>query len=111
MIIRIFRAQVHPGHEVEYEQLIREDAPPGLAAQPGMVSVHFGRSLAGSPAEYTIVSLWQDRTSLQAFAGDDWQGLVELPDEDPLVASQSVQVYESLENANQANDAPATSAA
>jgi len=72
MILRIYRARVHPGLEAEFERLFRADAVPLMQRQAGFVSFQIGRALNGEP-ELIVISQWRDLESLQAYAGEGWQ--------------------------------------
>ena len=44
MIIRVFRARIHPGKEDEFERFVRETGVPMVQAQAGCSHVAWGRS-------------------------------------------------------------------
>ena len=56
MIIRVFRATVHPGHETEFERKFREVSLPLVRAQTGLISCVIGRPVASSPNEFLMIS-------------------------------------------------------
>src|ERR1044072_6052096 len=72
MIIRVWRAKVHKGMEVDFWSLIQAQAVPLLHRQPGLIALHVGSILWGG-GEFVIVSTWQDLDALQTFAGDRWR--------------------------------------
>jgi len=96
MIIRIFSAKVHPGKQAEYESLLRDEAMPGLLEQHGLISLYVGVPIPETPYEFVIITLWQDRESLQAFAGQSWLKSFVLPGEEHLVMQSEVHCYNSI---------------
>jgi hypothetical protein len=44
VIIRVFRARIHPGKEGEFERFVRETGIPTVQAQAGCSQVAWGRS-------------------------------------------------------------------
>ena len=94
MLIRVFRALVHPGKQHEFEQFFMNKALPNIKAQPGLVSVMVGKPLDTSPAEFLMVTVWQDVNALKGFAGEQWQNPVIDPDEVHLLKETFVYHYE-----------------
>ena len=72
MIVRVFRAQIRPGHHAEFERKFREVSLPLVLAQPGIVSATIGRPVPSSPDEFVVISTWADTDSLHCFAGEDY---------------------------------------
>lgn len=72
MIIRVFRAQIKPGHHAEFERKFRDVSLPLVLGQPGIVSASIGRPVPSSPDEFVFLSTWVDTDSLRAFVGDDY---------------------------------------
>jgi heme-degrading monooxygenase HmoA len=94
MIIRVFRAVVHPGRQPEFERFFLNKALPKLKAQPGVVSVTVGKPLAVSPNEFMMTTVWRDLDALKGFAGENWQNAVIDPDEAHLLKETFVHHYE-----------------
>ncbi|MHC5066322.1 MAG: antibiotic biosynthesis monooxygenase family protein [Planctomycetota bacterium] len=94
MIIRVFRARVHPGKEKEFERFFVDTALPYVRAQAGLVSAQVGLPVPASPQEFCMHMVWRDLKSVQAFAGDDWQTAVVHPDESHLLAETFVSHYQ-----------------
>jgi quinol monooxygenase YgiN len=67
MIIRVFRATIHPGKEAEFESFLRHTAVPLVSRQTGLLTQHVGRSLK-APSTYLYVTIWERAESIQAFA-------------------------------------------
>ena len=94
MIIRVFRALVHPGKQQAFEQFFLNKALPNIKAQPGLVSVMVGNPSDTSPTEFLMVTVWQDVNTLQGFAGEHWPKPVIDPDEVDLLKETLVHHYE-----------------
>lgn len=69
MIIRVFRAQIHPGKEGEFERFVRETGVPTVQAQAGCSQVAWGRSRWSDQPEFVVVTHWDSVAALEAFAG------------------------------------------
>ena len=95
MIIRVFRAVIHPGKQDEFEQFFLNKALPMVKAQPGLVSVTVGKPIEISPTEFLMVTVWQDLKAVKGFAGESWQNAVIDPDEVHLLKETFVYHYES----------------
>ncbi len=76
MIIRVFRATPRPGHEADYERMIREESTKLVLSQ--------------------MVSVWEDEESVAAFVGPQWHAPVVLHGETELVLQTEVANYQSL---------------
>ena len=96
MIVRVFRAIVHPGKQREFEQFFLNKALPKIEAQPGLVSVMVGKPIESSPAEFLMTTVWQDVNALKGFAGEQWQNAVIDPDEVHLLKETFVHHYEAV---------------
>ena len=94
MIIRVFRALVHPGMQQDFEQFFMNKALPNIQAQSGLVSVMVGRPLVTSPTEFLMITVWRDVNALKGFAGEQWQNPVIDPDEVHLLKETFVHHYE-----------------
>ncbi|MCA8879955.1 MAG: antibiotic biosynthesis monooxygenase [Rhodobacteraceae bacterium] len=98
MIIRVFRAQIHPDRAGEFERFLRETALPLVRAQEGCLSVTAGLPLPGGPAEFCIVMVWRDLDALRAFVGEDWQHPHVLPEEEGLVVARELSHYRGIDS-------------
>lgn len=96
MIIRVFRATIHPGNESEFESFIRRTSIPVVSQQKGLVAHHVGRPRDSSSTEFIYVTVWEDVDSIKAFAGDRWQEAVTSPDEEHLLQETWIRHYEVL---------------
>lgn len=94
MIVRVFRAQVHVGHEAAFEQKFQSVSVPLVQAQQGFVSVVIGRPLAATPQEFTMITTWESEAALRRFAGDNYAQAVIPPVMEQHMAACWVHHYE-----------------
>ncbi|NJN73295.1 MAG: hypothetical protein HC799_11065 [Limnothrix sp. RL_2_0] len=73
MILRIFKAIIFPELRAEFEQDFALIAVNLSLRQPGCVSCQVGKPIHPELSEYAMLTLWQDRASLVAFAGEDYE--------------------------------------
>ena len=93
MIIRVFRARIHPGKARQFEEFFLNKALPMVKAKPGLVSVMVGKPLDATSNEFMMTTVWQDVESLKGFAGENWQNPVIDPDEADLLSETFVYHY------------------
>ncbi|HLW51598.1 MAG TPA: antibiotic biosynthesis monooxygenase family protein [Candidatus Angelobacter sp.] len=98
MIVRVFRALVHPGKQAEFEAKVRELSIPLVKAQRGLVAFYSGRPLESNPEEFAMVTLWESLAHLKAFAGEDWNHSVIPEEERPLLAESFVHHYQVIDS-------------
>ena len=96
MLIRVFRAVVHPGKQAEFERFFLNKTLPMVKTQRGLVSVLVGLPNAASPEEFLMTSVWQDLNTLKGFAGDHWKNAVIDPDKAHLLKETLVYHYEAV---------------
>jgi quinol monooxygenase YgiN len=97
VIIRVFRARIHPGKEDKFERFVRDTGVPMVAAQAGCSQVIWGRSRWRDQPEFVVVTHWDSVAALEAFAGPYWQEAVIEPDEEHLLAEVFCDHYETVE--------------
>ncbi|HEY8822458.1 MAG TPA: antibiotic biosynthesis monooxygenase [Dermatophilaceae bacterium] len=95
MIIRVFRATPRPGHEADYERMIREESTKLVLSQKGLVALYTGAKVEPGH-EIVMVSVWEDEESVAAFVGPQWHAPVVLHGETELVLQTEVANYQSL---------------
>jgi hypothetical protein len=98
VIIRVFRARIHPGKEDEFERFVRETGVPMAEAQAGCSHVAWGRSRWGDQPEFVVVTHWDSLDELEAFAGPRWQEPVIEPEEQDMLAEVFCDHYETVES-------------
>ena len=97
MIIRVFRARIHPGKEDEFERFVRETGVPMVEAQAGCSHVSWGRSRWSDQPEFVVVTHWDSIGALEAFAGPGWQQAVVEPEEEHMLAEVFCDHYETVD--------------
>jgi len=97
VIIRVFRAQIHPGKEGEFERFVRETGVPTVQAQAGCSHMAWGRSRWSDQPEFVVVTHWDSVAALEAFAGPRWQQAVIEPEEKHMLAQVFCDHYETTE--------------
>jgi heme-degrading monooxygenase HmoA len=97
MIVRVFRARVHPGKEDEFERFVIETGVPMVRAAEGCTHVTAGKSRWNEQPEFVVVTHWRSVDALQAFAGPDWQKAVIEPQEEHMLAEVFCDHYETIE--------------
>lgn len=94
MIIRVFRAQVRPGAQQQFEKFFLNQALPNVRAQPGLVSVMVGTPHETTPNEFLMITVWKDLDALKGFTGEKWQAPVIDPEEFDLLQLTFLHHYE-----------------
>jgi quinol monooxygenase YgiN len=94
VIVRVFRARVHPGKEDEFERFLIATGVPMVTAAEGCTHVTTGKSRWTEQPEFVVVTHWRSIAALQAFAGPDWRQAVIEPEEEHLLAQVSCDHYE-----------------
>ena len=97
MVVRVFRARVHPGKEDEFERFVIETGVPMVKAQEGCTHVTVGKSRWSDQPEFVVVTHWRSVEALQAFAGRDWQQALIEPEEEHMLAQVFCDHYETIE--------------
>ena len=93
MIIRVFRARIREGREVEFKRMVQEQSIPWLLTRDGMIGFFPGEPLSSSSREFVMVTLWRDADAIASFAGKDWRTPVVTEDEAPLVEEMFAEHY------------------
>ena len=73
MILRILRAQIFHELKDEFEKGPALMSVKLVLSQPGCVSCQVTRPIRKSSNTYAMISLWKDKKSLEAFAGEDFE--------------------------------------
>lgn len=93
MIIRVFRAQVHPGMQQQFKKKVQQLSIPLVQRQKGLVAYYSGEPTETAPGEFVMVTIWRNLEDLKAFAGENWNRSV-IPDEElPLLSETFVHHY------------------
>lgn len=71
MIARIWRGRTKAEHTAEYLDVLRATGVPDYTNTPGNRGVWVLTRTADDVTEYTVLTLWESREAIAAFAGDD----------------------------------------
>lgn len=93
MIVRVFRAQIHPGRERDFERFVDELGMPTVRRQKGCRDAFVARQLGGG-SEFIIVSRWESLEALERFAGPRWSDPFIRPEEADLIREVHCEHYE-----------------
>lgn len=93
MIIRFFRATTHDGRTDEFRALFLETILPMIRSREGLVSASVGLPHLRSPNEFSMIMVWRDMDAVRAFAGEEWDRAVILPEEAHLLKETHVHHY------------------
>jgi heme-degrading monooxygenase HmoA len=92
-VMRVFRARVKPRREADWERLLDRQIDAQLKGARGLLQWFRGRSIDGESREYVVVTLWQDKDSVRAFAGASGRPVL-FPGQADLEESDDAHVYE-----------------
>lgn len=94
MIIRVFRARVHPGMQEQFKEKVQQLSIPLVQRQKGLIAYYSGEPTEAAPDEFVMVTIWRSLDDLKAFAGEDWNRSVIPEEELPLLSETFVHHYE-----------------
>ena len=80
MIGRIWHGWTTPENADAYEQLLRGEVLPGINRIEGFRGARLFRRDAGDEVEFVTLTLFDSRDAVRAFAGDDYELAVVLPE-------------------------------
>lgn len=95
MILRVFRARIHPGMEARFEEFLRTEAIPLTKRQDGILGFWVGAPHPPETSEYVFVSFWRDLEALVALRGPDISDPGILDEERDVIENAFVHHYES----------------
>ena|SRR5579862_4909704 len=71
-IVRVFRTRIVAAKRTEFEAKFSSVSVGSVSGAKGFVSASIYKPTQWAPDEYAMISHWQDRTSVEAFAGVEW---------------------------------------
>jgi heme-degrading monooxygenase HmoA len=71
VVVREWRGWTRAADADAYQRYIEETGVAELRATPGNLGVQMWRRDEGERSEFVVVSMWDSRDSIRAFAGDD----------------------------------------
>ncbi len=94
MIVRVFRALVHPGKQQEFKAKVNQLSIPLVQRQRGLIAYYSGGPTSASPEEFVMITVWRSLDDLKSFAGEDWNRSVIPEEELPLLRETYAHHYE-----------------
>lgn len=89
MIARVWRGWTTAERAAEYVDYLDRTGVPGLRGTPGNAGVYVMHRPAGDDrTEFVVMSLWDSRESIKAFAGDDIQVARFYPEDDDFLVER-----------------------
>jgi heme-degrading monooxygenase HmoA len=86
MISRVWHGWTSPANADAYEELLRSEILPGIDRIDGFLGAHVLRRDLGNEVEFVTITQFQSLDAVRAFAGDDYEVAVVLPDARRLLA-------------------------
>jgi heme-degrading monooxygenase HmoA len=81
MISRIWHGWTRPENADTYEELLRREVLPGIHERvSGFLGATVLRREAGDEVEFVTITRFESLDAVRAFAGDDWEAAVVLPE-------------------------------
>ena len=82
MVVRTWRGATRAADADAYAEYIDETGIAALAGTPGNRGVQMWQRVESDRAEFVVVSWWESREAIVAFAGDDIERAVFYPEDD-----------------------------
>ncbi|HZQ69944.1 MAG TPA: antibiotic biosynthesis monooxygenase [Terriglobales bacterium] len=100
MIARVWHGWTTPQNADAYESLLKTKVLPGIHRVPGYRGAHLLRRNAGAEVEFITITLFDSLEAVRAFAGEDYETAVIIPEAHRLLArfDQKAVHYESRMN-------------
>lgn len=87
MIWRIWHGRTTPENADAYEQLLRSHILPEIHRVPGYKGAHLLRRAIDGGAEFVTITMFESMEDVKAFAGEDFEAAVILPEARKLLSS------------------------
>lgn len=92
MVARTWRGWIEADAVDRYVAYLNETGVPGLSGTDGNRGVYVYTRPDGGRAEVVVVSLWDSRRSIEAFAGEDIERAVFYPEDDEFLVERELTV-------------------
>jgi heme-degrading monooxygenase HmoA len=86
VISRIWHGWTKPANADAYEQLLRSEIFPGIHRVEGFLGGYVLRRDVGGEVEFVTITQFESLDAVRAFAGDDYERAVVLPEARKLLA-------------------------
>ena len=87
MIWRIWHGKTNAENADAYEQMLRSHILPGIERIDGYRGAHLLRKAIEGGAEFVTITMFDSLNAVKAFAGDDFEAAVVLPEARKLLFS------------------------
>ena len=88
MVVRTWRGATRAADADAYVTYMEETGVSALAATRGNEGVQMWRRVEGDRAEFVVVSWWESREAIVAFAGEDIERAVFYPEDDRFLVER-----------------------
>ena len=72
MIMRIFKVTIKPDYRKDFERDFKSISIETVKNHEGLISCNIGGPTKWNPDDYVMVTYWEDESSLEKFAGNNW---------------------------------------
>lgn len=90
MVARSWKGWTSAADADEYVDYLGETGVKALAGTPGNQGVQVWRRIAGDRCEFVVVSLWESREAIHAFAGEDIERAVFYPEDERYLVDREL---------------------
>ena len=88
MVVRTWRGATRAADADAYAEYMDETGVQSLAGTPGNEGVQMWRRVEGDRAEFVVVSWWESREAIAAFAGEDIERAVFYPEDERFLVER-----------------------
>ena len=97
MIIRIFQVTISPEYRKDFERDFKSISIETVKNHEGLISCNIGGPTKWNPDDYTMVTFWEDESSIDEFAGGNWNQAIIPAEMQRYPKTFSVAHYENME--------------
>ena len=92
MVVRTWKGATRAADADAYAEYMDETGVAALAGTPGNEGVQMWRRVEGDRAEFVVVSWWESREAIAAFAGEDIERAVFYPEDERFLVERDLTV-------------------
>jgi heme-degrading monooxygenase HmoA len=92
VVVRSWKGWTRAEDADVYVDYMNETGVAGLSGTPGNLGVQMWRRIDGDRAEFVVVSYWESRDAIKAFAGDDIGVAVFYPEDERYLVERELVV-------------------
>jgi heme-degrading monooxygenase HmoA len=90
VVARTWKGWTRAADADAYVDYLGETGVPSLAGTPGNRGVQVWRRIEGERAEFVVLSLWESRDAIKAFAGADIEQAVFYPEDERYLVERDL---------------------